>query len=148
LKSRLNISKAARLACKSRQTIIRHMENGTLPFHNDERGKRCVDVTDLERVYGSLDVTNLHDNTTQNNISKTVTQDKSDVVITDLRRRLAEQREEIEELKEDKRWLKSQLEKIDFQRVLHLLEVGNKGKGSGKNKTAKKSKKNKKGKKR
>ena len=53
--ARLSISKAAKLAGKSRQTLYEDRDNGKLSVHRDSRNKPYIDVAELERVYGKLD---------------------------------------------------------------------------------------------
>jgi chromosome segregation ATPase len=51
---KVSISEAARMAGKSRITIHRHIEKGLVSKEIDETGSPVIDVSELERVYGSL----------------------------------------------------------------------------------------------
>jgi len=51
---RLRVNAAARAAGVSRWTIHRHLGSGKLSFTLDGRGRRVVDVSELQRVYGEL----------------------------------------------------------------------------------------------
>ena len=48
----VNISKAARLASKTRRTIYKHINQGKLSTSRDSKGNRGIDLTELIRVYG------------------------------------------------------------------------------------------------
>lgn len=50
----VNISEAARLAGKSRATIQRHMIQGKLSYSITDSGSKCIDISELIRVYGNL----------------------------------------------------------------------------------------------
>jgi DNA-binding transcriptional MerR regulator len=52
--SLLNISEAARVIGKSRQTLHKYLKNGTLSSVSDETGQRKVDTAELLRVFGEL----------------------------------------------------------------------------------------------
>lgn len=49
----VNISKAARMASKTRRTIYKHINQGKLSTTRDTKGNRGIDLTELIRVYGS-----------------------------------------------------------------------------------------------
>jgi FtsZ-binding cell division protein ZapB len=51
---KVSLSEAARMAGKSRVTIHRHIEKGLVTKEIDETGNPVIDVSELERVYGSL----------------------------------------------------------------------------------------------
>ena len=52
--AKVSISEAARLTGKSRVTIHRHIEKGTLSRERDGTGNPVLDLAELERVYGGL----------------------------------------------------------------------------------------------
>ena len=52
----VSISEAARLTGKSRATIHRHIESGKISKGLDGLGNPVVDVSELERVYGVIQV--------------------------------------------------------------------------------------------
>lgn len=53
---KLNMSQAARAAGKSRKTLYRHIENGRLSVEKDATDNPVVDVSELQRVYGELNL--------------------------------------------------------------------------------------------
>ncbi len=50
--SKVGVQRATELTGKSKSTIQRSMDSGKLSFEVDEAGKRLIDVSELERVYG------------------------------------------------------------------------------------------------
>ena len=52
--AKVSISEAARLTGKSRVTIHRHIEKGKLAKEQDGLGNPVLDLSELERVYGTL----------------------------------------------------------------------------------------------
>lgn len=50
----LNLSQAAEAVGITRKTLYKHLENGKLSAVRDEAGRRCVDVSELIRVYGKV----------------------------------------------------------------------------------------------
>src|SRR3954468_7042447 len=52
----VGVTEAARLTGKGRQTIYRAIEAGTLSASRDAHGRATVDIAELERVYGPLQV--------------------------------------------------------------------------------------------
>jgi hypothetical protein len=52
--AKVSLSEAARMAGKSRVTIHRHIEKGLLAKEIDQTGNPVIDLSELERVYGSL----------------------------------------------------------------------------------------------
>ena len=54
--TRLSISKAAKLAGKSRQTLYDDRDNGKLSVGRNDKGQPYIEVAELERVYGKLDI--------------------------------------------------------------------------------------------
>lgn len=54
--SKLNISEAARATDKPRSTIQRNIKKGVLSAENDATGRTVIDVSELQRVFGNLDM--------------------------------------------------------------------------------------------
>ena len=54
--SKLNISEAARATDKPRSTIQRNIKKGVLSAEKDATGRTVIDVSELQRVYGNLDM--------------------------------------------------------------------------------------------
>ena len=53
---KLTISEAAKLTPHNRQTLYKHAKEGKLTTTKDALGKTTVDVSELQRVYGNLNV--------------------------------------------------------------------------------------------
>lgn len=51
---KVRAQKAAQLSGKSKSTIQRHMNDGKLSFELDNEGKKVIDTSELERVFGAL----------------------------------------------------------------------------------------------
>jgi hypothetical protein len=54
--SKLNISEAARATDKPRSTIQRNIKKGILSAEKDATGRTVIDVSELQRVFGNLDM--------------------------------------------------------------------------------------------
>lgn len=54
--SKLNISEAARATNKPRSTIQRNIKKGVLSAEKDATGRTVIDVSELQRVFGNLDM--------------------------------------------------------------------------------------------
>lgn len=54
--SKLNISEAARATDKPRSTIQRNIKKGVLSAETDATGCTVIDVSELQRVFGNLDM--------------------------------------------------------------------------------------------
>ena len=54
--TKLNISQASRAIHKPRTTVQRHIDKGKLSSEKDATGKTVIDVSELQRVYGNLDM--------------------------------------------------------------------------------------------
>ena len=50
----VGLTEAAKLTDKDSSTITQAVENGSLSAHQDARGSRVFDMSELERVYGPL----------------------------------------------------------------------------------------------
>ena len=54
--TKLNISRASRATGKNRTTLYRHIESGKLSSEKDGTGNTVIDVSELQRVYGELNL--------------------------------------------------------------------------------------------
>lgn len=52
--TKLNVSQAARATGKNRTTLYRHMSSGKLSVEKDATDNPVIDVSELERVYGTV----------------------------------------------------------------------------------------------
>ena len=53
---KMNMSQAAKAAGKDRKTLYRHAKKGKLTVGKDSNGNPVIDVAELERVYGPLNL--------------------------------------------------------------------------------------------
>ena len=108
---RMNIHQAAKAVGVARSTLYRDIQEGKVSVGKDGRGKPYVDVSELERAYGSVTLPDTSE-TVPNGQSKTPQKDKKDSTLQgefdllreqiallkderdDLRRRLDEEAEE------------------------------------------------------
>ena len=51
---KVNITQAVKLTGKSRTTLYNHLKSGKLSAEYDDVQNRLIDISELERVYGSL----------------------------------------------------------------------------------------------
>lgn len=56
MSSAVSPTKASELAAVSRQTIYNDMESGELSFNRQGKRKRTIDISELERKYGKLNI--------------------------------------------------------------------------------------------
>lgn len=54
--AKLNITQAAHAVGKHRSTLQRHIKDGTLSVEKDGTGNPVIDVSELQRVYGRVEV--------------------------------------------------------------------------------------------
>ena len=64
MSSAVSPTKAAELADVSRQTIYNDMDSGDLSFNRQGKRKRTIDVAELERRYGQLNIPSNNTETT------------------------------------------------------------------------------------
>jgi len=102
----VNISEAAKLTGKSIKTIYRHLGLGKLSFVLNENGNKCVDISELIRIYGPIK--NENKNVIESNMSH-IENDKNNIL-----------RIEIEHLKQLINEKNKQISA--YERTLTLLE--------------------------
>jgi hypothetical protein len=108
---RMNIHQAAKAVGVARSTLYRDIQDGKVSVGKDGRGKPYVDVSELERAYGSVTLLDTSE-TVPNGQGETLQKDKKDSALQrefdllreqiaflkderdDLRRRLDEETEE------------------------------------------------------
>jgi hypothetical protein len=57
--ARLNVSQAAKAIGKARSTLNRDIANGKVSVTRNGTGQPYIDIAELERVYGSVDIRTL-----------------------------------------------------------------------------------------
>lgn len=138
---KVSITKAASLAGVSRTTLYTDMESGKLSFNKTGKNKRNIDVSELERVYGSLKIdddkkvsstdkaeqklTKKEDQTTGALIELAVLREKVELLENERRRERDQLQERIESL--EKSISKAEVEKT------YLLEYQKNKEGEGTN---------------
>ena len=65
---KLSISGAARATGKARTTIQAHIKKGLVSVECDPTGKKLIDASELQRVYGKLDYTTAGDAVNQSEV--------------------------------------------------------------------------------
>ena len=53
--SKISVTEALKLVSVSRTTIYADMEKGTLSYELNAKGRKLIDVAELQRVYGTLE---------------------------------------------------------------------------------------------
>ncbi len=115
----IGASKAAKIANVARSTIYKDMDDGKLSFTIGSKGKKIINVSELERVYGNL---NLPDNKkTSDNVrerqNRTVKKDSSDSVLSVEIKMLREQIQRVDQMNERERdRLEKQIEDLRADR--------------------------------
>lgn len=107
----MNINQAAKAVGVARSTLYRDIQDGKISVGKDGRGKPYVDVSELERAYGSVTVSDTSESVSKGQ-TETLQKDKKDSTLQreydllreqigllkserdDLRRRLDEETEE------------------------------------------------------
>lgn len=78
----VSITEAAELTGKSRRTIQRHLSQGKLSRTQDVTGISGIDISELIRVYGNINVSHSHSDNSAS-LSQTVIQDKANDMTDD-----------------------------------------------------------------
>lgn len=117
--AKVSISEAARLSGISRQHLYRkYIAQGLLSIEETPTRQKVIDTSELLRVFGTLKSGDSSDNVTDYKSTQVVTP-KSDsnlnaltIEVTLLREQLAATREQVNSLKDDKEWLKGQVDSL------------------------------------
>lgn len=54
--AKVSVAEAAKLTGKSIKTIYRHIDTGKLSSSQDDNGYKSIDISELQRVYGNLNL--------------------------------------------------------------------------------------------
>ncbi len=100
MSSAVSPTKAAELADVSRQTIYNDMDSGDLSFNRQGKRKRTIDVAELERRYGQLNIPSNNTETTPSESKVEVSNDvkSSGNEFTSLQKKRANSNSELVEL--------------------------------------------------
>lgn len=120
-KTQLNLSQAAGAVGITRRTLYNHIEQGRVTVSRGEKNTRVIDVSELIRVYGTVNLPEkrLHTDSQRKNAQS----DFPNEALSAMRKELAELRELIQSqqqlLLEDKqqREQKNEAEELDRQRL-------------------------------
>jgi hypothetical protein len=100
--TRLNVSQAAKVVKKARSTLNRDISNGKVSVTRTGTGQPYIDVAELERVYGKVDIRTLSEPVLIGQV-RTPKNDSSDSVLVKeielLRERLADKDSVIDDLR-------------------------------------------------
>lgn len=56
--AKVSVAEAARLTGKSAKTIYRHIDTGKVSSSQNDNGSKSIDISELQRVYGSIKIKN------------------------------------------------------------------------------------------
>ena len=104
---RLNITDAAEMAGVSRGTIYNHIRNGKLSASIGEDGHKYVDVSELERAYGTLNTVDVQSDVQPDTIERV-----SDVELEVLRKENELLRKQLEQTEEREQDARHQVERL------------------------------------
>ena len=54
--SKVSISEASRLTNKTRKTVYKYIQDGLLTVSMDTQGKKVIDISELIRVFGEIEM--------------------------------------------------------------------------------------------
>ncbi len=116
---KVGASKAAKIANVARSTIYKDMDDGTLSFTINSKGNKSIDISELERVYGTLNTSD--NNKMSEDVSKghieTAKKDSSDNALSREIKLLHEQIARIDQMNERERErLEKQIEDLKEDR--------------------------------
>lgn len=117
----VSISKAAELAGISRTSLYRtYIKQGKITVSKDLVGKKCIDTSELLRVFGELKADS---STVAADSPKTVSIPVASVAVdsSKLQAENALLKQQVEELKQDKAWYQSQITELTSN--IKLLEA-------------------------
>lgn len=124
----LDLTKAAKMAGVSRQTIYRKMSEGTISWDVDNQGKRRIETSELIRVFGSVNShkENLRDVTSNTVRHNTATVEGYQIAIDTLKLQVESERQRALRAESEVDFLRSALSKVqdDVQKLLtHQTEA-------------------------
>ena len=126
----ISITAAAKLAGVSRSTLYRtYIDKGLLSVSKDQQGKRCIDTSELLRVFGTLqgeaEQGDTSDNVGQSNATESDSvrqpEKKPESKESALELELKLTKEQLEESREREGWYKKQIDNLTD--TMKLLEA-------------------------
>ena len=117
--TKLTISEAAKLTPHNRQTLYKHAKEGKLTTTKDALGKTTVDVSELQRVYGTLNTGETPETPEADDMRQSETPEPTALVPT-----VDDKTELVETLQSQVKFLSTQLEVAnrEKQQLLNLAE--------------------------
>ena len=70
--AKVSVAEAAKLTGKSVKTIYRHIDTGKLSSSQNDNGSKSIDISELQRVYGNIKISN--ENVMDSQVSETESQ--------------------------------------------------------------------------
>ena len=121
----VSISKAAKLAGVSRTALYKsYINKGLISISRDKAGKKCIDTSEILRVFGKLQDNNegLQVDTSENTLEteQVTTEIAKDFEIKLLKSQLEESRKREQEAQERESWYKKQIDNLT--NTIKLLE--------------------------
>ena len=121
----VSISKAAKLAGVSRTALYKsYINKGLISISRDKAGKKCIDTSEILRVFGKLQDNNegLQVDTSENTLEteQVTTETAKDFEIKLLKSQLEESRKREQEAQERESWYKKQIDNLTD--TMKLLE--------------------------
>ncbi len=127
--AKVSITAAAKLAGVSRSTLYRtYIEKGLLSASKDQQGKRCIDTSELLRVFGTLqgeaeqgdtsDSVGQSDATPSDSVEQPEKSPQSNELALELELKLT--KEQLEESRSREEWYKKKID--DLTDTMKLLE--------------------------
>lgn len=107
--AQVSISEAARLSKRSRTTLYRYRDEGKLSFSTDVQGNPVIDVSELIRVFGTVERDIGEHSVTLEDDSTYTSSGRENQLLQDTVRRLEQ---ELEDARQREIWLRGQMERL------------------------------------
>lgn len=122
-----SISKAAKLVGKSRTTLHRHIKKGTLSAVTDFDGNPAIDLTELIRVYGKVELEQSQDSVAERNTEQLATPpveqvDTHQIQLLQLKLEAMERERDIERERRREAEARADAEREEKKQLLGIVE--------------------------
>ncbi len=121
--AQVSISEAARLSKRSRTTLYRYRDEGKISFSTDPQGNPVIDVSELIRVFGTIELDIGEHSVTSENDTVSGSSGRENQLLQDTVRRLEQ---ELEDARQREIWLRGQMERLTSL-LTHTKEVSSQG---------------------
>lgn len=137
LQMEVSVTRAAELAGVSRTTLYKDMEAGHLSYKSGDKQKRTINIAELERVYGNLNLEDKKEVSTNDKAEQKVSSDTGLVELAVLRERTKNledsSQKRIQDLESQIEHLRETLEKAQEGQNKALLLLEDKSSSTNKN---------------